>query len=71
MAAGSKAYYDPDLFVFRADGTRTAATDFGEESLLFDRGIAWGPSGRRLYAVTGDPTFLDQPAVLRVLNAPQ
>jgi hypothetical protein len=69
LAAGSFSCCDPDLFLFRTDGTPTAVIELGDD--LFARGLAWAPSGRRLYAVTGDPGLQERPAVLHVLSAPQ
>jgi sugar lactone lactonase YvrE len=69
IAAGSFSCCGPDLFVFRADGTPTGVMELGDD--LFARAVAWSPTGRRLYAVTGDAGWGARPAVLHVRNAPQ
>ncbi|MBM7790865.1 YncE family protein [Tenggerimyces flavus] len=69
LASGSFSCCDPDLFFFRTDGTPTGVVELGDD--LFHRALTWSPTGRRLYAVTGDIGWNERPAVLHVLNAPR
>jgi hypothetical protein len=71
IAGGSFAWYDPDVFVFNADGT--AVTQFelgGQDHVLTDGGLAWAPNGRRLYAISNDGYLYQNPAQLHVLPVP-
>ncbi len=71
IAGGSFAWYDPDVFVFGADGT--AVTQFelgGQDHVLQDGGLAWAPNGRRLYAISSDGYLYQNPAQLHVLPVP-
>jgi hypothetical protein len=52
IAGGSDAIYDPDVFVFRANGTKVGSVDFGRGATLIDQGLAWSPDGTRIYAVS-------------------
>lgn len=59
LAAGVDAAYDPDVFVYR-DGSFTPSRrhDFSQLGvspyLLARAGLAWGPRGKWLFAVTGN-----------------
>ena len=71
IAGGADASYDPDVFVFNADGT--AVTQFelgGQDHILARNGLAWAPNGRRLYAVSNDGYLYQNPAQLHVLPVP-
>jgi hypothetical protein len=59
IAAGVDAYYDPDVFIYRNGQFSPSRTyDFAaleiESTLLAPAGLAWGPGGKWLYAVTVD-----------------
>ncbi|MGC9670756.1 hypothetical protein ACNTMW_29940 [Planosporangium sp. 12N6] len=67
LAAGSDASYDPDVFLFRQDGTPVATVELNGP--LLDRALVWAPNGKRLYAVTGDRyASTPQSAVLHVIE---
>ena len=54
--------------MFRRDGTRVGSVDFGTGVTLIDRGLAWAPDGKRLYAVTeNEYAYPPQPPTLHVL----
>ncbi|MEU7917574.1 hypothetical protein ACGFIP_25390 [Micromonospora zamorensis] len=67
IAAGADAAYNPDVFVFAADGTEQARFELGDE--LSPGGLAWSPNEARVYAVTSDWTGA-RPATLHVLPVP-
>ncbi|MFF0466628.1 hypothetical protein ACFYPX_04175 [Micromonospora zamorensis] len=67
IAAGADAAYNPDVFVFAADGTEQARFELGDE--LSPGGLAWSPNETRVYAVTSDWTGA-RPATLHVLPVP-
>lgn len=62
FAAGANAYNDPDIFVYRTDGTQVATIEL--DGVLMPKALAWSPSGTRLYAVTGGDFV---PTILHVL----
>lgn len=70
IAAGADAYYDPDVFVFDADGTQVTVLELGQ--LLVDGALAWAPGGNRLYAVSATPSWAGPPvpATLHVVRVP-
>lgn len=70
VAAGADAYYDPDVFVFNADGTQVTVLELGQ--LLVDGGLAWSLNGNRLYAVSATPSWAGPPvpATLHVVRVP-
>ncbi|MET7822094.1 hypothetical protein [Micromonospora zamorensis] len=67
IAAGADAAYNPDVFVFAADGSEQARFELGDE--LSPGGLAWSPNEARVYAVTSDWTGA-RPATLHVLPVP-
>lgn len=59
IAAGTFAWYDPDVFIFKQNGTEPLRTyDFPNTSTssgsdtLMSAGLAWAPDTSRLFAVT-------------------
>lgn len=59
LAAGVDAYYDPDVFIYRnGQFAPSRVYDFADlqtdPKLLAPGGLAWGPGGKWLYAVTSD-----------------
>ncbi|WP_433129627.1 YncE family protein [Micromonospora sp. CA-240977] len=67
IAGGADASYDPDVFVFRPDGTELAHFELGDE--LSPGALAWAPNGARVYAVSYDWTGA-RPVTLHVLPVP-
>ncbi|MFF0150457.1 hypothetical protein [Micromonospora sp. NPDC005203] len=67
IAGGADASYDPDVFVFRADGTELAHFELNDD--LSPGALAWAPNGARVYAVSYDWTG-DHPVTLHVLPVP-
>ncbi|MFG1839248.1 hypothetical protein ACGFH8_12525 [Micromonospora sp. NPDC049175] len=67
VAGGADASYDPDVFLFRADGTELAHFELNDE--LSPGALAWAPNGARVYAVSYDWTGV-RPVTLHVLPVP-
>jgi sugar lactone lactonase YvrE len=71
IAGGAFAWYDPDVFVFNADGTVVTQFELGgQDHTLATSGLAWAPNGRRLYAISNDGYLNTTPAQLHVLPVP-
>jgi hypothetical protein len=71
IAGGVFAWYDPDVFVFRSDGTVVTQFELGgQDHVLTASGLAWSPNGRRLYALSNDGYLFQNPAQLHVLPVP-
>ncbi|WP_157552448.1 YncE family protein [Micromonospora sp. NRRL B-16802] len=68
VAAGADASYDPDVFVFRPDGTELARFELGNDELS-PGALAWSPNGARVYAASYDWTGA-RPVALHVLPVP-
>jgi hypothetical protein len=66
VAAGVDGIYNPDIWIYAANGSLLKKYDFPDE--LVSDGLAFSPDGSRLYAITapiGTPDFQ-----FRVLDAP-
>ncbi|WP_250031397.1 YncE family protein [Paractinoplanes maris] len=71
LAGGVSSSYDADVFVFGVDGAEVAQFELGgQDHLLVRGGLAWAPNGRRLYAISNDGYFYENPAQLHVLPIP-
>jgi hypothetical protein len=71
VAGGAFAWYDPDVFVFTADGTEVTQFELGgQDHTLATSGLAWAPNGKRLYAISNDGYLDTTPAELHVLPVP-
>lgn len=71
IAGGIDGAYEPDIYVSDINGT--AVTQFelgGQDHRLADRGLAWQPNGRHLYAISNDGYLYQNPAQLHVLPVP-
>ena len=59
VAAGVNAAYDPDVRMYRSDGMAMRTYELGQSSgaTLLKGGLAFTPSGDRLFAVTGTSPY--------------
>ncbi|HEU0193346.1 MAG TPA: WD40 repeat domain-containing protein [Gaiellales bacterium] len=69
VAAGSKAFYDKDVFLFHAGNSTAARTwDFNSTTvLLYPRGLAFSADGRVLYAATASASGAPVVRVLQLM----
>jgi hypothetical protein len=71
IAGGTFAWYDPDVFVFRPDGTFVTSFELGgQDHVLTDGGLTWAPDGSTLYAISNDGYLYQNPGQLHVLPVP-
>ena len=71
IAGGTFAWYDPDVYVFKVDGTPVTQFELGgQDHVLATSGLTWAPNGRRLYAVSNDGYLYQNPGQLHVLPVP-